>query len=851
MDNLYNEISKKSNKLSNKMKNKKTKKQLRDEIEIKNNIRKEIYYKDITASCNELLNFFYDNNYFKKFYLLKLFVVCFFCLLFANNNIYFFISIIRDPITAYKHSCYDIHTNSYFKCTLKNMCICEDISKCVNTYFGDEEICTKNFKSVIFNAKDRGLIGQQFYLCFNNEERNNTIFNNVKEYCRIPNAIIRILTISFIGGVIGELFLGVLSDMYGKRIIIMILLIILIINSFAIAIKHTNKDENLDLIININSIVYMYSIYGFILFFCSYPLSGLIYTYIFENFPSKFNYFDLNFYISSNQLISYFMIYGFSNISHFKYFYWMCFATFLVLLVLFYYNCFESIRYYAEYADFYKKKSAIDNIVSYERLFFKKEIYKSSNEKSFDSVLVEVDEKKVEFNKEMNKSKYYYNILLIYGEEIGIKINSDISNNFNLLYTFSNNKRNNKTNETEIYSNNKLLTNNDEINKRIKTRKTSKNKNLINYNVGIDCNKLSIKSLSNIKRNKHLRNNISDNKNGFIIKKSIKNLNNNDDYNNVINKNFLKENKLNLNNNYHDFNKINNIEKTRNITKNKYEANSNTGYLITDNILNNKLFYKEKIIPKIKKKSFFRIVANMKLTASLKETLLLYTIIWLLYSYISFGLSVRFIIDIINKSDQIISKKPGIIPYTILMIEGIYLIQSKVALYISVKNIIFICNLIIVCLCIIPDYDNIWLDSDRSRYFGTNPDDSKLDTHSYAKLSSMIFSSLVFKILNLMTISVPYTAYRNTFFGICRCLSTFSMLISVLYLTVNKTQIITIAILGGLCIKIFFTINIFLKTNISLSELYDSETLKYKLILSLYKKELSLNSNKAIYINNY
>ena len=92
-----------------------------------------------------------------------------------------------------------------------------------------------------------------------------------------------------------------------------------------------------------------------------------------------------------------------------------------------------------------------------------------------------------------------------------------------------------------------------------------------------------------------------------------------------------------------------------------------------------------------------------------------------------------------------------------------------------------------------------------------------------------------------MTVSVPYSCFRNFYIGICRSISGFSMIISVLYLVMNKTQIITIAILGGLCIQIFLTANVFLNNGVSFNEMLDSEKLKNKLIHKKNRNNIDLN----------
>ena len=121
MDNIYKNIFK-NNKLLTKGKNKKSKQLERIENEIKDTIRKEINYKEITSSCNNILNFLYDNKYYKKYFLLKLFIICYLSILISSASSFMFVSIIRDPVAAYNFKCYDLHTNTFYNCTYKNYC---------------------------------------------------------------------------------------------------------------------------------------------------------------------------------------------------------------------------------------------------------------------------------------------------------------------------------------------------------------------------------------------------------------------------------------------------------------------------------------------------------------------------------------------------------------------------------------------------------------------------------------------------------------------------------------------------------------------------------------------------------
>lgn len=223
------------------------------------------------------------------------------------------------------------------------------------------------------------------------------------------------------------------------------------------------------------------------------------------------------------------------------------------------------------------------------------------------------------------------------------------------------------------------------------------------------------------------------------------------------------------------------------------------------------------------------------------------------FAYIYFGLQIRVFYDNLNPNPDyaFLSSKIGIIIYLFTAQLIIQYVTDKIASFISIKrNIIFFIIISFIC-SMFPDIQNIWYDTDRIRYFGTESQKMLIESNHILKVSAMVVSGSALTLINLLTISVPYTSYRNTFFGLCRSVAHFSNLISVLFMYVNNNQMITTTFMGFLCFIVLVTANIFLDSENKIKDMITFSYLRQKLEAKSKSKQrfimdsISIKSRKS------
>ena len=715
-------------------------------------------YQDINNNCDYLQNYLYENKYYKRFFIYQIFLIPYFGILLANTNILMFLSIIRDPIISHIHQCYNSEIKSYYDCTYKNFCICHDESKCVISCYSenkDKVICTRKFNNKVdsFDSNENNMKDipeVRLFLWFNKttnvvDNHRSTIFVDSYQYCSIQNGFLILMVFFILGGLLGDIINSILADLYGKRKVILGLIIVLLSTSVAISIKSEIYSDPTSSFA-FQSLIILISIYGFLFGYSCFSLVSLLYTYIIEIFPSSFSYFTLNTMITTYQSFSWLFAIIFTYfLSDFTHFYIISSVLCVCFFYLFWRYNLEIPRFYDEYA----------NIIEKEKIFYsmaRKILYKKKNTDETDDSLpsYEIEEKDINF-KTLNQADlnaYYYKELVFFDS----KTKKDI--------------------EDKEKADKKLETINQT---KEKDKKKDKEKNI------------------QLTKKKHV--------DKYEYKKS---------------KLFMESNKITM--------KVKNKQINNNETLNFEEE----AMLIEKEGIKNK---SKQQIGTIQKQSLKNLFSRMWLDESVKDKVLLYIIIWLIFAYIYFGLQIRVFYDNLNPNPDyaFLSSNIGVIVYLFASQLIIQYVTDKIASFISIKrNIIFFIIISFIC-SMFPDIQNIWYDTDRIRYFGTEIEKKSIESDHILKVTAMVFSGSALTLINLLTISVPYTSYRNTFFGLCRSAAHFSNLISVLFMYINNTQMITTTFMGFLCFVVLVTANIFLDSEIKIKDMINFSYLRQKL----------------------
>lgn len=765
---------------------------------------------DINAKCTFLQNYIYERKFYKKNYLIIVFLICYLGILTTNTNILIFLSSIRDPMSVYKSKCYNLITNKYFKPIYRNICICNQIENCVRTCYGEKSQCEKKFhiddNKNLTNLKK--FKGNKVLVNFEKKDNvKSSIFTNEKyAYCEIQQWIIFILIFFFLGGLFGDLIWSILADLYGKRVVIIIISNIQLATSIFISMNNlfnTNIEK-------ISEISIFFCIFGFLFGCSSFPLISLLYTYLLEIFPSTFGYYSLNTIITTYQAFSWIIALIFSfTLSDILIFYYI-FSFLGVFFVFFFIKyCKESPRYYTERQDLSQKEKyfkEVTEMVLYKHIKNKKGEFKELiiNKEMLMKSLVNQERRKEKGNKDEKKkkaklkpSKFVFRSVIFFNSRQEKKEKVEKEDGKNRIFT-----EKSKEDEEE-----------DKINENI---------------IRIDKEKTILKK-KNIAKSKEfcLMNRIK-------MKKNIRIVNQSSNYY----KKFHESNWKDTENDEEEFDKIRKEKEKYGNQDEDYDDDDddedfNTKEINNDNEIINKaennkntkelkresqIFESNEINPK-KQITLKLILYSIFSDEKVKTKFYFFMVIWLIFAYIYFGLQIKVFYDNLNNTDR--DTDYALFVYIFLLQMLIQYITDKVAVYISPEKIVFFFILISMILSIVNDIGNIFQETDEKRYFGNADEMKKVNDNDYVKATAMIFTTSALTLINLFTISVPYTLYRNTFFGTCRAISHFSNFVSVLFLLLTNTQLILISVLALMYLIMLIIANSFLNSSVAFREISD------------------------------
>ena len=83
--------------------------------------------------------FVYDNHAIKRNY--KYITLIFTCttLTLLIFNVFGFIGFIQHPNIVFENKCYDMLTDTYGKCTMRNVCNCDELKNCAISCFNTDD----------------------------------------------------------------------------------------------------------------------------------------------------------------------------------------------------------------------------------------------------------------------------------------------------------------------------------------------------------------------------------------------------------------------------------------------------------------------------------------------------------------------------------------------------------------------------------------------------------------------------------------------------------------------------------------------------------------------------------------
>jgi hypothetical protein len=322
-------------------------------------------YIDITFSCDYIYQFMFENKIIsRKFQNITLiFTYC--SLIISTLTVLFFMGFIQPPYEIYEYSCYDIKTDSYEACTYRNFCICESYTNCVITCFdSDEDVCravfmqqTKHNINDLFTTKN---FGNQIYLKFN-MIGSLGLFDNIEtDYCYLIHYTVKMFLIFFIGAFSGDISVGIITDRFGKRLLIIISAVFLFLIKLTMAIRLFLIELSIELF---PFFIFWYLI-SFLLGFFIYPFRSMLLKLFYENYGDTNYLHGINGFLHSYMGFVILFYFIFKTVFYsYNYFLLFCCVYYIVFIIVFLIYFTETPRYYSERRDMFSKKKCFEKML--------------------------------------------------------------------------------------------------------------------------------------------------------------------------------------------------------------------------------------------------------------------------------------------------------------------------------------------------------------------------------------------------------------------------------------------------------------------------------------------------------
>ena len=314
------------------------------------------FYKN---TCDEIYEFISHHDARNDKYLQIQFSICYYNQILLTTIMLYIIMMLRIPTQIYKYSCYDLTSRNYINCYYSNLCSCEH--NCTDICSEGQEQCAEKFDNISinngFNYGCQFTTNQKIYVFLETNNKDKQIFKRSElDYCENKNYTPLYCLLMSFSGCFGGIMFGLLSDRFGKRIILSICnssLVLIFIILVIFAFKEINPiSERFGKMI-------IFPLISFFLF----TVKSLSLTHYLETFPISNKLFSYNCLISSTLsfscLINNLLL---ENVSEKKYVF-MSFTVLLIINVLIY--CFytnENPRYYSEIQDFENFKRSLENM---------------------------------------------------------------------------------------------------------------------------------------------------------------------------------------------------------------------------------------------------------------------------------------------------------------------------------------------------------------------------------------------------------------------------------------------------------------------------------------------------------
>ena len=329
-------------------------------------------------------------------------------LLFTNTTFIFFLAYLRPIFLVNQYYCYDMQSRNYYNCLTNTFCNCNHDYCVTFCYEEDFSKCYDIFKKQNNELKSRGLIKKyatqrrgilEFQLIYPIKKKENlSLFQKIGiYYCFMAYYNTAFMFIFAFGCFIGYFIFGILSDLYGKKKIIMVLSILVFISNGGIAVI-----ANFAFYEHKNVLFVLWILFIFFLGISLEPLESAIYVYFLEMYPSSDFIKPINCFLFVRYLISLAILVIFDrSLRNLVYFMYGYEGYIIIFFFVFGFIFTETPRFYSERQDNENKAKALCFFTISNINFSFKENEDDSNEYI---KLIKNQQNKFKFNNTFQKS---------------------------------------------------------------------------------------------------------------------------------------------------------------------------------------------------------------------------------------------------------------------------------------------------------------------------------------------------------------------------------------------------------------------------------------------------------------